>query len=250
MSEETKGLKDALEYIVDVGIMSSAPKVVEIKGKTYCRERLIEYGGEPQAAPLTFHSLTAMVEYIKNCPEEYGDKKMILHVTDPEHVGFYTQLDMERRRERLADAVAITPDIRYNSPYSQEAFITMLQSRFLDTEDKTAILQFTANVVRENSSEYIDDGISQTAVVRTGVAKKELAYVPSPASLRPYRTFLEVRQPASDFIFRMETKDKEPSFKLIEADGGMWRTAAMESIAEYLKNELAVEFGGKIVILA
>lgn len=58
-------------------------------------------------------------------------------------------------------------------------------------------------------------------------------------SLRPYRTFLEVEQPESKFIFRIrEGANGEPSFKLVEADGGLWKYKAVTSIKDYLKDHL------------
>ena len=55
--------------------------------------------------------------------------------------------------------------------------------------------------------------------------------------LRPYRTFTEVVQPASDFIFRMK-EDRGITCALFEADGGAWKNAAMKNIKEYLEFEL------------
>ena len=68
---------------------------------------------------------------------------------------------------------------------------------------------------------------------------------PNPVTLRPYRTFNEVEQPASQFVFRI---NKLANLALFEADGGKWKLEAVESIANYLKNELASN--KKITILA
>lgn len=62
--------------------------------------------------------------------------------------------------------------------------------------------------------------------------------VPNPVTLIPYRTFLEVQQPASDFIFRMKSSCGVQC-AIFEADGGTWKNEAMNNIKEYLKNELA-----------
>lgn len=64
------------------------------------------------------------------------------------------------------------------------------------------------------------------------------AKVPNPVKLRPYRTFHEVEQPASDFIFRMKS-ERGISCALFEADGGAWENAAMANIKNYLEFELA-----------
>ena len=42
-------------------------------------------------------------------------------------------------------------------------------------------------------------------------------------------------------IFRIQDSDRGPSFKLVEADGGLWKNATMKKIKEYLAYELAEE---------
>lgn len=62
--------------------------------------------------------------------------------------------------------------------------------------------------------------------------------VPNPVTLRPYRTFLEAEQPSSAFVFRISDRNGEPSFKLIEAEGGLWKNVAMQNIKKYLEQRL------------
>ena len=64
--------------------------------------------------------------------------------------------------------------------------------------------------------------------------------VPSPCVLRPYRTFVEVMQPASSFIFRLEQgREQTVNAAIIEADGGAWKLDAVSNIIVYLAKELA-----------
>lgn len=74
--------------------------------------------------------------------------------------------------------------------------------------------------------------------LKTGIASKAYAVVPSPCSLQPFRTFLEVEQPASQFIFRMRG-DRSIECALFEADGGAWKREAMRNVKEYLTDKLA-----------
>lgn len=76
---------------------------------------------------------------------------------------------------------------------------------------------------------------SQKVTVKTGVASVSDAVVPNPVTLAPYRTFPEVEQPESKFIFRMK---EGPTAALFEADGGAWRNTAILGIKEYLKEAL------------
>lgn len=71
-------------------------------------------------------------------------------------------------------------------------------------------------------------------------------------SLIPYRTFLEVPQPASDFVFRIsEGRGGAPAFKLVAADGGLWKSQAVDNVKNYLVKALAdVPEREKITIIA
>lgn len=53
--------------------------------------------------------------------------------------------------------------------------------------------------------------------------------------LKPYRTFIEIDQPESEFLLRLHDGMK---VALYEADGGAWKLQARTNIAEYLKTEL------------
>ena len=97
----------------------------------------------------------------------------------------------------------------------------------------------------EKGAEVQDNGISQMATVRDGVASLAQAKTPNPVTLRPYRTFNEVEQPASQFVFRI---NKLANLALFEADGGKWKLEAVKNIASYLTKELAGN--NKITILA
>ena len=62
----------------------------------------------------------------------------------------------------------------------------------------------------------------------------------------PYRTFIEVEQPESKFIFRMR---EGGACALFEADGGAWKLDAQNAVYEYLKDRLKEEIESKAVIL-
>lgn len=101
-------------------------------------------------------------------------------------------------------------------------------------------MKFAGTMEAGTIAEYGDDGVTQKATVKTGIASKGEAIVPNPVKLRPYRTFLEVEQPASEFIFRVkQNKYDGISCAIFEADGGAWKIAATSSIKDYLQFELS-----------
>jgi len=250
--EERTGLKEALQFIADLGIQSRAPQVAEINGKKYSREALREYGAAPLAEPIRATTLTALVDYITHSGATEMPSDMILQIKSPTHVELYSALNDERKRETLFEVDAMLPGFRYDTEYDQERFVVAVQACIEDTDDRKAILMFASNVVNQKTAEFSDDGVTQQAVIKTGLTQKELAIVPSPARLRPFRTFTELAQPESEFVFRMsEGRNGQPTFKLIEADGGRWKIEAMQSIKAYFEEALSDLIGiGRIIILA
>lgn len=151
-------------------------------------------------------------------------------------------------RELIVEANAITPRFYYDRFLNMEELNISLQSKFTETEGRDILLTVIGNLKEENVRATGDDGVSQAVTVKQGVASAADVRVPNPVNLAPYRTFLEVEQPASDFIFRMQDG---PAGAIFEADGGAWRNQAITNVREYLENALAEEIeNGRITIIA
>ena len=230
-------LKEAMQYIAGLKEESMDPKVLEINGKTYCNKDLKRYDQEPMADQIEATTLSAMVHYIKSCSKELRET-MIVHVDSPTCVRLYSGLTKERKREYIFKSSAIVPKFNFDSWYDQERFIIELQADFEVTPDLEAILKVAGNVEANTTAKYGDDGVSQKTTIKQGIASKADVLVPNPVTLIPYRTFLEVVQPASEFVFRIRDDHGEPVFKIVEAEGGLWRNEAMTRIKEYLQNML------------
>lgn len=234
-----EGLKEALQYITGLKAESMDPKVVEINGDTYCDKQLTRYHRFPFADAINISTLTALVDYIKGKPEELR-ASMILHVESPTTVRLYSGLIDERNREHLIRAEAIINQFSFDHAYDQERFLIELQANFLETEDLKTIMQVAGNIKSGTTANYSDDGVSQKTTVKMGVELNDVI-VPNPVKLRPYRTFAEIEQPESSYVFRIMDTDRGPAFKLVEADGGLWKNGTMKKIKEYLEYELAEE---------
>ena len=236
-----EGLKEALGYVVELGNHAAETEVIEIAGKTYARTgggELERYDAPDYAAPMAASTLTALSDYIENCSEEFRGRKMIIHVVSPTEVHLISVLDADRRRETLFKAKAIVSEFSFNRWYDQENLMLGLQANFQPTADLNLILKVAGNIEKKNNAAYSDDGVSQIVTMQTGVATKADALVPNPARLKPFRTFQEVPQPESNFVFRIGDDD-EPAFKLVEAEGGIWRNEAIRNIKDYLFAMLA-----------
>lgn len=228
-------IKEALEYIVGL----KKPEILEIGGQTYSDKSLQRVSYIPEASPLMVSTLTSFVEYIKSEVDSMAEK-MIVHVVSPTRVCLMSQLNEDRGREYLISAEAEIPSFRYGQYMGHENFLIALQSQFIPGEDRDLLLKFAGTVENGTVAQYGDDGVTQKATIKTGIASKGEAIVPSPVKLRPFRTFIEVEQPESAFIFRMRQNERDGvECALFEADGGAWKNAAMKNIKEYLQYELA-----------
>ena len=229
------GLKDALEYVVRL----RKPEIMEINGEEYSDKQLHRICHNPKADRIKMTTLTSLVEYIK-ANIDIMSEKMIVHVVNPKRVILFSQLDDDREREYLVDVEAQVPEFNYGSYIGHESFLIALQSKFIDNPDRELLLKFTGTVENGTVAQYGDDGVTQKATIKTGIASKGEAIVPNPVKLRPFRTFIEVEQPESAFVFRMKQGELSGvACAIFEADGGAWKNAAMKNIKEYLQFELA-----------
>lgn len=235
-------IKEALEYIVGL----SNPELIEKDGTVWSDRELNRIKWNPKAQPLKMSTLTSLIDYIKS--ETDAMDNMIVHVVSPLEVRLFSALDEDRLRETLVVVEGHVPDFKYGQYMGHEEFLIALQSKFLDSAERAQLLAFVGNVENGSVSNYGDDGISQKATIKKGVVSREDAIVPNPIKLRPFRTFVEVEPPASNFVFRMRDDGRDGvRCAIFEADGGAWKNCAMEHIKDYLAHELE-GFGNFTVI--
>lgn len=227
--------KGAIEYIAGLG----KAEVLEVDGNKYITNdaTLIE---EPIVNhPFALTTLVGVVDYVNNAVDvAIVGSEMTIHIVSPEEVRIYSELNEDRKRECLVYSKAILPEFVFGRFHDTENFIIELLSKFENNIDRANILKLVGNIKEDHVKNTGDNGISQTVTVKAGIATVEDVEVPNPVSLAPYRTFPEVPQPESSFIFRL--KDG-PSAALFNAGGTGWRIEAMRTIKEYLHESLSDE---------
>lgn len=226
-------IKAALQYIEDL----KKDRIIESNGMRYTEHRLERLDDCLRANALKVSTLSSLVEYIRGNVDVMANK-MLIQVVSPTEVRLLSQLDSDRKRECLMSVEAELPDIKYGKFMDCESFLISLRSNFISNFDTDLLLKFSGTVEAGTVASYGDDGVTQKATVKKGISGKEDAVVPNPVSLIPYRTFTEVEQPESEFVFRMKQSDNEVCCALFEADGGAWKRDAMRKIREYLEFEL------------
>ncbi len=93
---------------------------------------------------------------------------------------------------------------------------------------------------------YNDNGIATTVTTQKGVALQSNEQIRPIITLKPYRTFQEVEQPESIFLIRVN----ERGITFTEADGGMWKLKARQTVKAFLEEQLAEEVAGNGVYIA
>ncbi|HFR3629149.1 TPA: hypothetical protein ACHVD4_000163 [Streptococcus suis] len=233
----TENIKAALEYAVELN-QHGLEIVTAGDGTEYYdanKTRMVELDPKRYPRTLELSTLTSLVEYLKSDLNGMQDQRLIVAVEKNDEVCVWSENDEFEHRTLLVDVKARVPELTFGRFISSEQFNIMLQSNFIDDADRGALLDFASALKIENGAEIEDNGVSQVATVKNGVASLAKGKVPNPVDLRPYRTFNEVEQPASKFVFRI---DKNAQMALFEADGKRWVQEAVGNIATYLKAEL------------
>ena len=223
-------------------------KIVTIDGRDYSTVKL-HNPRTPQDVPdvLTVSTLSALAAYVsgKQDGEYLKDRgPLFVHVEGPGKAVLHTGVFGEHhQRVAMVAAVATIASFPFDQFTDPETFNILVQARIVDDLDRSAVLGIVGNLSTEAVSTLEDDGVSQTARLRTGVVKVAERKVPNPVRLRPYRTFIEVLQPESPFILRLRGggDGKPPSCALIEADGGAWRIAAVANVIAFLRSHLPAD---------
>lgn len=234
-------IKEALQYIAGL----ASQKTLEINGQQYSNHALTLLR-QPTPAPLVIRSLSGFVDYLKSRYDAPG--KLMIHIESPTKVSAFGTFNEDVARSTFAVADALLPTIRFDNFMDVETFNIMLQSLFVPSETRATLLKVVGNIKEENVQNTGDDGVAQQITAKTGVATVGTVTIPNPVTLLPYRTFVEIKQPESLFVFRMRSG---PAAALIEADGGAWKVEAMDTIKAYLEEALKEEISaGDFVIIA
>lgn len=211
---------------------------------------------EAKAETLNIHTLSGLVDFLSANIDVDDSTKLAIHIAGFNAVNLVSVLNgRPKRRDVLVSIVSESLGFRFGQFYPREDFNIALQSLFVDDGDRANVLKVIGSIKESAVGEYDDDGVSQTVVAKSGVARVSEVQVPNPVSLSPFRTFAEVAQPTSPFVLRIKpglSEGQMPTVALFEADGGKWRLEAIENIARYLRVKIA-ELGdpmSKIAIVA
>lgn len=237
-------LRDAIDKIVEL----AAPTVIEVDGKTYAKEKFKEVK-EAVYYPdcVYFSELSGLVKMIQEEAVNTYDGKIYIRVHQYNAVDVFTSLDEYKTRSVIYKASADVPGFREGYK-EQEEMIIQLRSLFLQTPDVVYLLDLLSRMTDTEKATTRDNGVTQIVEAKKGISLKEAVEVRPRVKLTPFRTFLEVEQPESEFLLRINPSG---DIGLFEADGSVWKLVAKRTIKQYLENALKdlIESGRVVVTM-
>lgn len=234
-------LKEFVEHIQ----RTAQPLLQEVCGSVFT----IRTDGDYQEIELLFYSpceikvssLEALVKMVLHEGREYAKSvksPVFIHVPDHMTVSVFLSPDKTKRfrREFLYCAAATDVpgwDSKVQLPF--EEMQIALRTRFQETVDTAYVQKLLSDISTGAKITYNDNGVATTIVTSKGVALQGSETIRPIVKLKPYRTFQEVDQPESTFLIRVN----ERGISFTEADGGMWKLQARQTIKAYLEERLA-----------
>lgn len=241
--------RETLDKILSLHDETKAP--IEFHGipHTYGNPKPIT---PPKQQALEMESLTGFVDYVLTNRDEVKADDCVIQVVDHTTVSLFGKVDPIFKTRPLyaaANLNRIFKPFEFNRWYEHEEFMIKLYSLF--QTDKAGKLKKFIDTVR--MAKRVDEQISEDNSVSIKRAQSRGIDIPGDrdafvAELKPFRTFIEVDQPESKFIFRIkEGRCDELECALFECDGGAWVNAIRDNIKDYLRAELMDDDGtGKI----
>lgn len=250
---EISFLKDAINRVAELATDAAAVTYKKVGNSEYMvdKEGNLTLLKEPYYSPrtLNLHSLDALVQAVKTeAVPNYPSTPIYITVSTFQRVDCYTQPDpadeMLRGFLYQADATDV-PGFR-DCKWSFEEAMISLRARFQPTKDIQYMLDLLSHMSVDQNVQSDDNGVTQTVQVKQGVSFVANETVRPIVQLAPYRTFQEVDQPASEFVFRV---DEKRNVTLAEADGGMWKLYARRTVKDFLTAALADEIkAGRVIV--
>lgn len=224
-------------------------------GRVYSDKQMTRMIKDADVETLKLSTLGSLVDYLVARYDELPDT-LYIHVESQDTVSLYAPVHMaeDYLRRRFIKVQADIPKFPFGQFMPVEEFIIKVKSMFQeyipehpDMYGRNDMLRYAGNIQNGTTQTCSDDGVSQHAVIKTGIVSTDDVVAPSTVVLKPYRTFLEVDQPVSEFLFRIKDDGRGGVMcAIFEADGNLWKMEAKQRVAEYIQNTYSLAFEEKV----
>jgi hypothetical protein len=230
-------------------ILTLAPPNLQKFGDLQYTDKRLDLVLPPARGPVACSTLQGLVDLLANDFEDVVLDKVFLHIDSPTSVVIISKESDEygRRREW---AEATYPEVQpfgFGKWMDPESFIIACQQGFQRVKvenddgsfakDLDYVLSIASKITAENAVESSDDGFAQRVAVKQGIALKAETILKPMVNLAPYRTFAEIDQVISQFVFRARVANGTAALALFEGDGGRWKLSAVAAIKTWLEAE-------------
>lgn len=226
-------LKEAIEKLVAL----AAPTTFEFDHRTYTDKQLVPVR-PPIDQAIKVYSLDGFADLIRHKLNDIDAGDRLIHVADYNvvHLIERTTDEWAQRATEITASPVPTEAFPFGRFLPQEEFIIGVAAKFAETTDKAYVIDIASSLTATGTKQAEDDGLAQKVTVKRGMTIPSEKIVKNRVTLAPFRTFPEVAQPASEFIFRLKAdrEDQMPTLALFEADGGKWKLEAINQVRRYL----------------
>jgi len=226
-------------------ILSLRPvETLQINGHTYTTSAVHRVASPEEAftRPLVFTTLTGLVDFYNSAEDgALADDliKSYFHIENPRSVVLVGDpMGPSNERPTYAGSVYDENTYRFGDWTEIDMFIIALMTQFVETEDSKMLMSYLGNLSDEHVKERVDDGVSVTLTVKTGITTKSQVTITNPVNLAPYATFTEIDQPSRPFILRTRSHGDDVQVGLFAADGNKWQAEAIQRIKKFLNDKL------------
>jgi hypothetical protein len=236
-------LKEAIDRILTL-----APPNIHEVGELQYSDKKLELVYPPSPLTVDCSTLQGLVDLYVNDLDGVLPDQVLVHITSPTTVQLISkESDLHGRRRVWAEAEYPKDCATFNfgAWLNPENFIILAQQGFqrvkIENDDGTFakdldyVLSIASKISAEQATEHEDDGIAQRVALKQGVVLKTDAALRPLVQLAPYRTFPEIDQVISQFVFRARIGGESVHLALFEGDGGRWRLSATAAIKAWLE---------------
>ena len=236
-------LKEFVNRLVEL----AAPTIHEVEGSVYSNQQLVHImDKKPMPKCIDLTGLDSICKMVRNEAEHVG-LQIFIQVKDYKSVSVFTELDEDEDRLYLYNCVADTPAVAMGRFMAYENAVIELRSLYIPNKGTEYLLQLLSSISNESKVTSSDNGVTQQVEARSGIALNSMVKIEPRVTLQPFRTFVEVAQPESEFLLRINERGEIGFFP---ADGGVWKLEATRNVAAYFEDKLKdlIESGAVVVI--
>lgn len=210
--------------------------MLEVEGRKYFfgNVKMVE---RPLPLALKMQTLAGMVDYVNADKDKLNKDGLMLVAVNHKQVVLVgvNEFDTQRRPCYAASDLCDINVFPFGEFLSYEAFMIKLLCLFQKSTELEEFIRKVSKIRATDNEEHEDTGVAIQKTTKEGVFTEASREV---VELKPFRTFQELDQPASKFIFRISRSRGELQCALFECDGGAWINGARQAIKEYFAKHL------------